>query len=109
MINDSIPITNLFLHATHYFESGLNHNSQYQVEILNPFSDNVMDLRYLQIFNATPQYGVKLAGPISNADLMARAHSFSHAPDPQRGLQPGVIAGIVVSVNILKLWIRELS
>jgi hypothetical protein len=55
MLNDSIPEELFVLEVVHYFESGLNHDSQYQVEILNPFMDNTIDLRYLQIFNAVPQ------------------------------------------------------
>jgi hypothetical protein len=56
LMNDSIPDNLVVNDVIHYFESGLNRNSRYEVEILNPILDSAVDLRYLEIFDAPPQY-----------------------------------------------------
>jgi hypothetical protein len=55
IVNDSIPLYgSIEPEVMHYFESGLNRDSQYEVEIRNPSAGNVVDLTYLQILDAVP-------------------------------------------------------
>ena len=56
LLNDGAPLNNTIIpEVIHYLESGLNRTSQYDIEVLNPFADNIIDLRYLQILDAVPQ------------------------------------------------------
>jgi hypothetical protein len=90
-LNDSIPDSLVVNEVIHYFESGLNRSSRYEVELLNPFTDSNVDLRYLQILDAVPQ---------SAAEPGASASS---RPSVKQALRPGAVAGIVVGLAALNV------